>query len=1156
MADTMNGVPIGDLPGIESVPDDSMLVVEFLGKAYSMPGTVLKQLFQDILDAMGSSVDDVTEARLTAAIETVLASGKYNGVSPIVEVTTDESGKSVLHVVDAYGIKDYPVEVKGATDAVRYNPQELTDAQKAQARENIGAAADGVGQTVIAEITGSVNDGYDVTIDGKSVTDSDLKQIVDRGNTVIGVTVSNPGNDIDFPMVSIVSFSVPNNTTFQYDARNAQFSFDSFEKHYTLTYTDGVWVGSFFANQFVFSLFDNYIDCDGKYLTVYQARAILIAALQASLAVHCYQHAAVFYTEDGLDLTPPPGTQFFFDFNKSAFVCEYEGYEYSMGLYNQETGLFEYIATAKRTSTYKFAESKGDDLEVEEGKMFLLSAGERISGGVTLPTSGGKDGTTFTPNVDEYGDLSWTNDGGLPNPATVNIRGPRGYAGLNGLDGADGEDGGTTYVSSIADMGTYTRIGLTESRSGATQYVDIPHGADGATGPQGPAGPAGADGESVYVSSVTDYDTYTEIGITHGQSGSEQLVRIPHGKDGEDGGTVYVSSVTDMGTYTRIGLTESKTGATQYIDIPHGADGAPGPAGEAATIEEVTAESDGSYLAQPTVTVTTGGTAQKRTFHFAFKGLRGLSGSGTGGGGVQGDLAENDPNSASYIYNRTHWKEVYDGPEGEVISETSVAFTSNIKTITGAMSDAIHAGALYIVTWNGVDYRCIGKASSDGNYIGNGSFMNAGNITFEDTGEPFCVLQFGGSYYMVYKANTTAETVTVKVVGKKEIIWHKLDGGYLPEGVPYVETNVMEILPETVIEVDPDTGILPHPDRIELITGKTYTVKWNGTEYSCVAQDAIVPADEEGHMVNVGVVVGDFGLTTGGESTGEPFMIVAANAFGEQAFGSPLMIQAIDGSTSVTLSISGEGKVFHKAPIDVLPDGVPGIEPFDDVIMAAWPTSFVEEGIFIDPVGEVAAGNVYKVNWGGTVYECVARYSSENQVFVLGNGLLVSSAYGDKIGTEHPFAIVIIPQNHEFSQYGVTGLLASDGDVTEDITNNFSVVGAYRTQRISEYCLPQNLDSVVVTFTATKETDASWFVAYQAAKEGRNVIAIYDNSEVLQLSKLSRSDMAFAGIYYNYLQNEFLLRHIAWIAPDTNIVDGDGNVRDKVTVTTRTLTTT
>lgn len=33
----------------------------------------------------------------------------------------------------------------------------------------------------------------------------------------------------------------------------------------------------------------------------------------------------------------------------------------------------------------------------------------------------GKDGTTFFPNVDEEGNLSWTNDGGLDNPETVNL---------------------------------------------------------------------------------------------------------------------------------------------------------------------------------------------------------------------------------------------------------------------------------------------------------------------------------------------------------------------------------------------------------------------------------------------------------------------------------------------------------------------------------------------------------------------------------------------------------------------------------------------------------------------------------------------------------------------------------------------------------------
>ena len=53
----------------------------------------------------------------------------------------------------------------------------------------------------------------------------------------------------------------------------------------------------------------------------------------------------------------------------------------------------------------------------------------------------GKNGTTFTPSVDDEGNLSWTNDGGLANPATVNIKGPRGEPGQKGDAGEQGPPG-------------------------------------------------------------------------------------------------------------------------------------------------------------------------------------------------------------------------------------------------------------------------------------------------------------------------------------------------------------------------------------------------------------------------------------------------------------------------------------------------------------------------------------------------------------------------------------------------------------------------------------------------------------------------------------------------------------------------------------------
>lgn len=41
----------------------------------------------------------------------------------------------------------------------------------------------------------------------------------------------------------------------------------------------------------------------------------------------------------------------------------------------------------------------------------------------------GDTGTTFTPSVDSAGNITWANDGGLPNPDPANIKGPKGDMG-------------------------------------------------------------------------------------------------------------------------------------------------------------------------------------------------------------------------------------------------------------------------------------------------------------------------------------------------------------------------------------------------------------------------------------------------------------------------------------------------------------------------------------------------------------------------------------------------------------------------------------------------------------------------------------------------------------------------------------------------------
>nr|UVX77722.1 MAG: hypothetical protein [Bacteriophage sp.] len=66
----------------------------------------------------------------------------------------------------------------------------------------------------------------------------------------------------------------------------------------------------------------------------------------------------------------------------------------------------------------------------------------------------GVRGITFTPVVDSRGNISWSNDGGLENPQTVNITGPQGDTGAKGDTGPRGEKGEAGDAGSKGDKGT------------------------------------------------------------------------------------------------------------------------------------------------------------------------------------------------------------------------------------------------------------------------------------------------------------------------------------------------------------------------------------------------------------------------------------------------------------------------------------------------------------------------------------------------------------------------------------------------------------------------------------------------------------------------------------------------------------------------------
>ena len=83
--------------------------------------------------------------------------------------------------------------------------------------------------------------------------------------------------------------------------------------------------------------------------------------------------------------------------------------------------------------------TKTGDLPVDYESLANLPKinGQELKGDVNVE---GGSGATFTPAVDSEGNLSWSNDGGLENPETVNIMGPQGDKGDDGYTPVKGED--------------------------------------------------------------------------------------------------------------------------------------------------------------------------------------------------------------------------------------------------------------------------------------------------------------------------------------------------------------------------------------------------------------------------------------------------------------------------------------------------------------------------------------------------------------------------------------------------------------------------------------------------------------------------------------------------------------------------------------------
>ena len=145
--------------------------------------------------------------------------------------------------------------------------------------------------------------------------------------------------------------------------------------------------------------------------------------------------------------------------------------------------------------------------------------------------SGEYNGATFTPNVSAGGMLSWTNDKGLTNPQSVNIK------------GADGEDGLSVELRLSGEYLQWRPTGGVWQNLIALSEITGPAGADGTDGSDGTDG---VDGQSPTITIGT---------VTQGATASATLtgtypnyilnLTIPQGEQGESGVYVGTQEPTD-----------------------------------------------------------------------------------------------------------------------------------------------------------------------------------------------------------------------------------------------------------------------------------------------------------------------------------------------------------------------------------------------------------------------------------------------------------------------------------------------------------------------------------------------------------------------------------------------------------------------------------
>lgn len=210
-------------------------------------------------------------------------------------------------------------------------------------------------------------------------------------------------------------------------------------------------------------------------------------------------------------------------------------------------------------------------------------------------------GVTFTPSVSDAGEISWTNDGNLPNPATKSVKGQKGDTGVSFA--------GIEYTPSTVSGGNNTfKVKYSNGTTGTESY-NIRNGIDIISVEEVPSDADGGTNSITFVKSDG-----TKVGP----------VTVKNGSKGSTGTIKSITATVDANVGTPQVIAKAK-GDPSNADITFEFKNLKGNPG---TISTVTAAVDNTSVdtGDPECVVELGGTPENRSFNLVFSHLVGTQG--------------------------------------------------------------------------------------------------------------------------------------------------------------------------------------------------------------------------------------------------------------------------------------------------------------------------------------------------------------------------------------------------------------------------------------------------------------------------------------------------------------------------------------------------